>query len=377
MKPRVLALGAGFGGLELATVLSERLGDSIDVTLIDKADAFVFGYSKLDMMFGRTTPDAIRLRYSELAKPGVRFVQETITAIDPETKTVTTDGGTYETDELVIALGADYDYDATPGLAEANEFYSPEGAEHLRDALPAFTKGRAIVGVCGAPFKCPPAPSECALMLHDYLVERGVRDDCEIVLVMPFTKPIPPSPDASDALLEAFDEREIAFVAQRKVASLDGDRRVAVLDDGSELEYEMFFGVPVHRAPRVVRDSGLADGDWVPADTSTLQTRYAGVYAVGDVATLGIPKAGMFAEGEARALAHAIAARIEGAEPPRPYDGTASCYIEFGAGRVGRVDVDFLSAARPMGAYHRASTALVADKQEFGASRRARWFGLR
>ena len=44
-------LGAGFGGLELATTLSESLGDQSDVTVIDKADAFVFGYSKLDVMF--------------------------------------------------------------------------------------------------------------------------------------------------------------------------------------------------------------------------------------------------------------------------------------------------------------------------------------
>ena len=50
---RALILGAGFGGLELATTLSEALGDEADVTLIDKSDAFVFGYSKLDVMFGR------------------------------------------------------------------------------------------------------------------------------------------------------------------------------------------------------------------------------------------------------------------------------------------------------------------------------------
>src|SRR5205807_121419 len=119
MSSRVVILGAGFGGLELATLLSEALGDDIDVTLIDKSDAFVFGYAKLDVMFGRTTPQAVRLEYRDIAKPGVRVVQETITAIDPEAKVVTTDAGVHEADALVIALGADYDMDATPGLAEA------------------------------------------------------------------------------------------------------------------------------------------------------------------------------------------------------------------------------------------------------------------
>ena len=121
-------LGAGFGGLELSTMLSEALGDEVDVTLIDKNDAFVFGYSKLDVMFGRTTLDAVRLPYRDFAKPGVRFLQETITAIDPEARRVTTDAGVHEADVLVVALGADYDMDATPGLAEGgNEFYSVAG----------------------------------------------------------------------------------------------------------------------------------------------------------------------------------------------------------------------------------------------------------
>src|SRR6266496_6536662 len=156
MKTRVVILGAGFGGLELATILSDAFADDLDVTLIDKNDAFVFGYSKLDVMFGRTTLDAVRLEYRDIAKPGLRFLQQTITAIDPDARRVTTDSGVHEADILVVALGADYDLDATPGLAEAgNEFYSVGGAERLGELLPTFSRGRAIVGVRGAPFKCP------------------------------------------------------------------------------------------------------------------------------------------------------------------------------------------------------------------------------
>ena len=192
MHSGILILGAGFGGLELATVLSEALGDEAGVTLIDRSDAFVFGYSKLDVMFGRSEPDEVRLPYAAFVKPGVRLLRETITAIDPEARRVTTDTAVHEADVLVVALGADYDFDATPGLLDGgNEFYSVRGAERLRDVLPTFTRGRAIVGVCGAPFKCPPAPSEAVLLLHDYLSERGVRDDCEISLVMPFETPVP------------------------------------------------------------------------------------------------------------------------------------------------------------------------------------------
>ena len=202
MKTRITILGAGFGGLELSTRLSEAMADQVEVTLIDKSDAFVFGFSKLDVMFGHAELNAVRLPYSNFIKPGVRFLQQTVTAIDPATKRVTTNAASYDANYLIIALGADYDMDATPGLAEAgNEFYSVAGAEKVRNLLPSFTKGRAIIGVSAAPYKCPPAPSECALLLHDYLTQRGVRGQCEITMVMPWANPVPPSPDTSKALL--------------------------------------------------------------------------------------------------------------------------------------------------------------------------------
>jgi sulfide:quinone oxidoreductase len=372
---RIAILGAGFGGLELATILSDELGEDAGVTLIDGADAFVFGYSKLDVMFGHAEPDAVKLRYAGFAKPGVRFLNERIAAIDPEARTVTTDVGVHEADVLVVALGADYDFDATPGLADSTEFYSVGGAERMRDVLPTFTGGRAVVGVCGAPFKCPPAPSEAALLLHDYLTEQGVRDDCEISLVMPFGTPVPPSPDTSAALLEAFEERDIEFVAQRRVSAVDAARRMVTLDDGSELPFDLFLGVPKHRAPDVVLESGMAVDGYIPVESRTLETRFPGVYAVGDVATVGVPKAGVFSEGAARVVASALIAQRRGEEAGAQYDGRGSCYIEFGAGRVGRVDVDFFSGPSPTGTFQAASAERVAEKKHFGASRRGRWFG--
>ena len=377
MKLRTVVLGAGFGGLELSTILSEALGDHLDLTLIDRNDSFFFGFSKLDVMFGRETPDAVRLSYSNIVKPGVVFRQETITAIDPEARRVTTDHGAYEADVLVIALGADYDLAATPGLIEGgNEFYSFAGAERLREVLPTFSSGHAIVGVTSAPFKCPPAPSEAALLLHDHLTTRGVRDACGISLVMPFGTPIPPSPAASKALIAAFAERGITFVPNRRVHALDPARRVAILDDASDMPYDLFLGIPKHRVPDVVAASGLTENGWIPVNPKNLKTRFPGVYAVGDVTSVGTAKAGTFAEGAARVVAASLLAGMRGGDQPAAYAGAGTCYVEFGGGRVGRVDVDFLSGPAPTGSFLEPSVALVGEKQYFGSSRRARWFGL-
>ena len=254
---RVLVLGAGFGGLELTTRLSEELGDEVEVVLIDRADAFVFGFSKLDVMFGRTVAEAVRHPYRDLVKPGVRFVQTAVRSIDPAARRVDTEAGSFEADVLVVALGADLDPAATPGLTEGgHEFYTLAGAFAARDVLAGFGGGRVIVGVTSTPFKCPPAPSETALLMHDYLTERGLREDSEVSLVMPFGVPVPPSPAASEALLAAFTERGINWHPDRSVRALDPARKVAVLDNGDELPYDLFLGVPVHRAPVVVRGVG-------------------------------------------------------------------------------------------------------------------------
>ena len=173
---QVLILGAGFGGLELATRLSDSLRDQVQVTLVDQNDSFIFGFSKLEILFGRLTRDELRCSYRDISKPGVTYRQERVTSIDPATRQVVTDGNSYQPDILVVALGADYDLAATPGFeADGYEYYSVAGAERLRDVLQSFSGGRVLIAILGVPFKCPPAPNEGALLLHDYLLSRGVR----------------------------------------------------------------------------------------------------------------------------------------------------------------------------------------------------------
>lgn len=371
---RIVVLGAGFGGLELTAKLSEALGDDVEIVLIDKADGFIFGFSKLDVMFGRTLPERVVHPYRDLVKPGVRFVQATIESIDPDARRVETDAGSFDADVMVVALGADLDPSATPGLVEGgHEFYTVPGAFALRDVLEEFDGGRVVVGLTSTPFKCPPAPSETALMMHDFLTERGLRDRSEISLVMPLGTPIPPSPAASEALLGAFSERGIGWFPETLVRSLDPDRKVASFTDGGEMPYDLFLGVPVHQVPEVVAASGMCVDGWIPVNPLTLETSFEGVYAVGDVTSVGTPKAGVFSERQASVVADAIIAGRSSGDPTT-YDGLGTCYLEFGHGEVARVEVTFASGQAPFGTYEEPSLELAAQKAEFGTSRVRRWF---
>jgi sulfide:quinone oxidoreductase len=377
MLPSVLILGAGFGGLELASRLSARFGEQAQITLIDKNDSFVFGFTKLDVMVGSRRADDVRAYYRDIVKPGVDFRQETVVSIDAGTRRVVTDTAAYEPDILVIALGADLDPSATPGFVEGgHEFYTPEGAARVAEVLPSITSGTVVVAVLGGFFKCPPAPNEAVILLHDYFVRRGVRDDIDIRLLTPMPMPIPISQETSQAIVALLEERGIRHAHKTWVTSIDPAAKIVHLRDDGMVPYDLFLGVPVHRAPQVVVDAGLTEADgWIAVDLATFATRFPGIYAVGDVASAPVPRAGIIAEGEAGILADVIVAQVtDGALPPA-YDGGAVCYIEMGNGEVARVDVNFLAGDAPTALFKSPSTAYAAEKHEFAMSRLQRWFG--
>jgi sulfide:quinone oxidoreductase len=373
---QVVILGAGFGGLELASRLSDSVADEVRVTLIDQNDSFTFGFSKLDILFGKAGASAVRLRYRDLVKPGVEFRRDRVTAIDPAARHVTTDQGAYDADILVVALGAEYDLDATPGFAEGGlEFYSIAGAERMRDALPAFGGGTILIGVLAQPYKCPPAPFEGAFLLHDQLVERGIREQTEIRVIAPMSEPVPITPEVSRRFLDELAARGIEYVAQKKVVELVPSAKEAVLESGERLPYDLFVGIPIHRAPAVVRESGLAENGWVTVDRDNLMTPFPDVYAVGDVVGIPMAKAGVFAENAAGVVADGIVARLHGETLERRYEGEGNCFIEFGSGRVAKIEANFLGGPSPTATVVGPCAELATAKETFASTRRARWFG--
>ena len=378
MKRHVLILGAGFGGLELATCLSEAAADAVDVTLLDRNDSFFFGFSKLEVMLGRQSAADVRLPYRDVAKDAVEFRRETVVGIDPVARRVETDVGTHDADFLVVAMGADYDIAATPGLEEGGyEYYSLAGAERLRDALADFEGGRVLVSVLGQPFKCPPAPFEGSFLLHEYFTQRGIRDAVQMATTFPMQRPVPVTGPVSQMFRDALASRGIEELPQHLVTSIDPAARIARLATAETLRYDLFVGIPVHRAPEPLAASGLAVNSWVPVDQTNLRTAFPHVYALGDVCTgpRTVAKAGIFAEAAARVVADDIMAEISGGHPPGPYEGSGVCYAEFGGGLVSKVEVNFLRGDSPAADRHDPSREFAAEKTQFGATRRARWFG--
>jgi sulfide:quinone oxidoreductase len=212
-------------------------------------------------------------------------------------------------------------------------------------------------------------------MLHDHLVQRGLRDKTTIHLVSPLPMPIPVSQETSDAIVALLAERDIEYLRATRVTRIDPATKTAHLSNDESIAFDLFLGIPVHVCPPVVVDAGMTEDDgWIAVDPATFTTKFPGVYAVGDITSAPVPRAGTIAEGEAAVVANNIIATVRGGEAAR-YGGQAVCYMEMGDDTVGKVNVDFYKAGGPGATFQAPSLEFAREKEGFGTTRRARWFG--
>lgn len=374
-----LILGAGFGGLACTRALRARAPRDHRILLIDRSPVFVVGAAKTWVMLGERRADEVMKTRAALVPEGVDLLREELKRVDPAGKRVETDRGTHAGDHLVVALGAELDMAAVPGLDEAaHTFYTLDGAARTRQALESFKGGRLVLLIPRVPFACPPAPYEAAFLLHAMLEGRGIRQETQLdIYTMEKTPMTTAGPEMGRMMIGQLHARGVGFHASRKAASVDAKARVVRFEDGTQAAYDLLLAVPPHRVPRILVEAGLAEaGGWVRVDPKTLQTPgHAGVYAIGDSTVVGLPgrfdpsapplalpKAGVFAASEGETVAARIAAELGGQAEPAPYDGRGFCYLEVGGKRAMRAEGDFFAEPHPVMAAREPDEAQYRDK---------------
>ncbi len=335
----ILILGGGLGGITAAANLRRLCAPEHRVVVIERSATFSLRMANLWLMTGeRQHPEEGERSLSQLAEHGIEWVRAEIESIDPTAKTVKTSTGTFAGDYLVIALGAERHPEAVPGFAAAAlDLYEATGAVRIRHALEEFKGGRVVILVARTPFSCPSAPYEAACLVDSVLRRRGVRERSAIGVYTPEDIPmLAAGSDVGEALLRLLKDRGIEFHPEQIVMKVDPAAHLArfELEDAT---YDLLIGIPPHRVPEVLRAAKLADASgWVPVDPGTLQTRYPGVFAIGDATSIRLPvgmflpKAGVFADEQAHVVAENIAAEIAGKVGSRRFNGHGFCYIEVG-----------------------------------------------
>ncbi len=377
---RVLILGGGFGGIATARRLKQKLTPEDEVILVDKRDHFMVGFRKSWALVGESTLEEGQKPLESLSRIGVRVMREAVTSINPQERAAEVGGQRIDADALVIALGAELIPNAVPGFQEyALDVYDANDIPRAAQALNEFQGGRLVIGIFGAPYKCPPAPYEMSLLISDKLKARGVKASIEVFSPQPMSLPI--LGQASCDLIEGrLADNGITFFPNHKATSIEAGE---VVFANKRIPFDLLLGVPPHKPPAVVRESGLvAEGSgWVDVNSRTLETLFPGVYAIGDVVQImlangkPLPKAGLFAEQMGETVADRIASGFAGEEPTATFKGEGGCYLEVGGGKAMMVQGSFLAEPEPVVTLTEATTEFLNEKRSFETQRLLEWFG--
>ena len=355
-------LGGGIGGIVAANKLREQLAANHRVILVERNEYHAFSPSFLWLVTGDRGPSQIQRPLGSLLRRGVELVHAGVSGIDPGSRRVQTGAGEIRYDYLIVALGADLAWDAVPGLDETiHTFYSFDGSQKLAKALRAFSDGTIAIVVAAAPYKCPGAPHEAAMLIADYFLKRGLSGRVKIQLFTPESQPMPVAgPQLGEAVRGMLESKGVSFHPLCKLARIDAGGRELVFDNGESAHYDLLIAIPPHRAPAVVVEAGLTGpAGWIPVEPQTLATGHPGVYAIGDVTSipipgrwkpdvpLSLPKAGVFAHAQAEVVARRISCEINGRPAEVSFRGDGYCMLEAGEDLAGFAFGNFFAQPAP------------------------------
>jgi sulfide:quinone oxidoreductase len=375
---RVLVLGGGFGGIAAAVALRKLLPSSDEVVLVERRTSFVMGLRKNWALTGVSPLADGQRQLSTLGERGIQVVHGKINEIFPAECAIEVDTERIQGDAMVISLGASRNLQAVPGFDEhAIDYYEPDNASKGAEAIRSFTGGRVVIGIFGAPYPCPPAPYELALMLSERFAEERVPGGIFVFTPQPGSLPI-----LGDAACSAFDGRlAAAGISFRPKTQATEVQPGVVIAGDVRIPFDLLIGVAPHRVPPVLAAAGFTHGaPYVHVNPTTLETAFPNIYAIGDAVGIPLkngmplPKAGAFAHAEAEVVAARIADRLAGREPTAAFTGEGTCFLETGRGKAVTVSGSFY-ADPPNVVMSEDSEANFAAKQAFESDRLTAWFG--
>jgi len=337
---RIVVVGGGTGGTIVANNLARRLAAEIRsrkvrIMMLSDTDRHMYQPGLLYVAFGQMTPDQLYRDQARLLEPDIEFHVDAVTEFHFDRNQIGTESGkTHEYDILIIATGARIVPDEVPGLKEGAEmFFTEASAVRMHKRLLEFEGGTVAMTV-SIPHKCPVAPVEAMLMLHDFFKARGIRDQVKLRYHYPVNA-VHATPNVAVWAKPEFEKAGIEYETFFNLKEVDAEERVIYSEEGSEVPYDLLVAIPPHRGSETAEKNALGDAGWIPTDRYKLNVEgYDNVYAIGDATNIPVSKTGSAAHYEAEVLAENIASLIKTGTTVREYDGKVFCFIEAGFDRA-------------------------------------------
>lgn len=380
MGKRILILGAGFGGLAGANMLRRNLAAEHRVIVLDRKNWFMMGLVKLWILEGSRNLEESQTPLAGLGAKGIEYLNDEVTKIDSAASAIEAKNhGRLEYDYLIVALGAELVPERIPGfVGNGYNLYDPLQVPEIRRRLLSMNGGKVAIAIMGMPYKCPPAPYEASIIVSNIFTKKdtGSSHEVDVYCPAPIAMPVA-GPQVSSVVVDTISQHGIRFNAAHKLRSVS-DKQLE-FDNGAVRDYDLLIGIPPHRAPEVVRNSGLTGGtDWISVDRHTMKTATSNVFAVGDiteikVGALAMPKAGIFAEEQAKVVAQQIIDEIGMKPTAASFSGQGYCFMEVGGGKAGYLAADFYNQAGPQAKLEAPSKESFEKKQDFERTRIKEW----
>ncbi|MFT9486301.1 MAG: NAD(P)/FAD-dependent oxidoreductase [Tepidibacillus sp.] len=354
MAKNIVILGGGTGGTMVANHLAKGLNHEIKngevkLTMITAEEDHIYQPGYLFIAFGLQNPEHYVKKQKALVHPNVNLVIADATLIDKDKKVIKTNKGDFTYDYLVIGTGAIPRFDLIPGLPEAgDDFYTMEGALKLREKITNFQGGKIVITL-GQPHKCPVAPIELYLMLHEFFEKKGIREKVELVYTYPLEE-VHQAVKVVKWLKPELEKRNIRYVTQFVPAKVDPEKKVLTSKDGKEESFDLLISIPPHRGAKVIFDSKLGNEmGFIPTNQYTLKSEVdPSIYVVGDATAIQISKAGSTAHYESEYVAKNIEQELHGQTPTHFYDGKVFCFIEAGLEEGTYINMDYKNPPNPV-----------------------------
>lgn len=367
-KGKIVVVGGGAAGISMAARLQRWL-DEPDITLIDPNDRQYYQPGFTLIASGVYTPEEVWKEQKNCIPKGVKWVKDSVEAIDPVMNQVSTQkNGILSYDFLVLTPGLQCNWEKVEGITQktlaegnAHSIYDFEGAQKTWKGIQEFVKkgGRGIYTDTYTKHKCGGAPKKICLLTEHHARKEKKRENIQLDFFTA-SKALYDVPLYTPRLLEIYKERNIPINLLTRVKGVDTQSKTVHFEKietvGEEKiytpfteNYDFLHFTPPMTAPDFVRTSGLCNTEdlsvpeaWITVDKYTMvHTKYPNIVSLGDSSNLPTSKTSAAIRVQVPLAAKNLISLMEGKEPVEKYNGYAACPIITDYGHVLLCEFDY------------------------------------
>ena len=369
-RVNIVIVGGGTGGM-IASARLRRAAPNANITLIAPNSMHIYQPGQVFVAAGLYMQTDIRAKTSQLLEDNIKWIQDEVTAFEPDKNFVeTAKYGKIGYDYLIVALGMEYHYEAIDGLSSDDIGQNGIASIYLNDMKKGVSKAGVTTNIWmhsiqedalqkpvkvlytqpDTPIKGVGADLDILFLSNDYFKGNGsskssdVSKNIQNIFATPKSALFPFKEYDNVIQKRVKKAGNISALLGHKLIAIDAQKKSAVFKDGAGKEiqksYDYIHITPPMQAPKVFSDSSLAYKDgkykgYMDVNPKTLQhNKYKNIFGIGDILGIPLAKTGGSAQVQGVVIQDNLVAAIENKKFPQEYNGYTVSPVKLKYGEV-------------------------------------------